>query len=622
MDPLRRPYSAPAGHVRAEVHSSRQRHFSVSSLRMRDFPRHVCTDGRGVEETTRSQLPIRCSSVASGSSGFLQHNPRMPLGLVDYDQRMPAQETVRESSGGLFQPRVYHPGRAALPERTIPPLRLPQDVPQHEGGSFVNRPTTLASRREGTSCFSTGTSMPTLGDVPASLKCPICRSILCKPVQTACGHRYCMSCLDSILRRSNSSPLCPVDSQTIHPIFADKHCERQILALPVHCHHSNIGCPWRGTFSGLPEHLLDCDYEQFQCLHVGCTMRSMVRRDMDRHIRYECVHRIVTCEYCSAPFAQRALAKHQRRDCAEYSGPCPNACCKLIKRGNLDRHTRLNCSDRRQTCPFNGVRCEFQGTPAQVTQHCTDHQQQHLVMVARELGRESDAVYDHLAMVMLRVAHVEETLSAEVKSVTAKLARLRQDVETRLKAFKRIPDSPKPSSPAVPETDLRLLSAETSSYDGVIIFKINNFTQRLEDARTGQRVSLYSPTFHTGRHGYKVCLRVYLNGDGSGKGSHISVFFTIMKGEFDGQVSWPFRFKVTFAILDQGQARHHHIESFIPDPHSSSFQKPVNNMNIASGCPKMISHSELYDKQTSYLRDDCLYIKAWVGQSASVKLDD
>eukprot|EP00117_Sycon_ciliatum_P050725 scpid75757/ scgid35769/ len=155
IDELRQLISAHAEHVRDEVHSSSQRQCSDSLLLM-DFTGHVCTDGQGVEATNRSQLPIRCSSVASGSSGFLQYHPRMPrLGLVEYDQRMPAQETVRESSGGLFQPSLYSPGRAALPERTGPPPRLRQDVTQHEAGSIVNRPATSASRLEGTSSFST-----------------------------------------------------------------------------------------------------------------------------------------------------------------------------------------------------------------------------------------------------------------------------------------------------------------------------------------------------------------------------------------------------------------------------------------------------------------------------------
>ena len=34
--------------------------------------------------------------------------------------------------------------------------------------------------------------------------------------------------------------------------------------------------------------------------------------------------------------------------------------------------------------------------------------------------------------------------------------------------------------------------------------------------------------FYTGRFGYKLCLSLYLDGDGLGKNSHISFFLTIL----------------------------------------------------------------------------------------------
>ena len=57
-------------------------------------------------------------------------------------------------------------------------------------------------------------------------------------------------------------------------------------------------------------------------------------------------------------------------------------------------------------------------------------------------------------------------------------------------------------------------------------------------------MSLYSQPFYTGRYGYKMCGRVYLNGDGMGKGTHLSLFFVLMRGEYDALLEWPFRQKV------------------------------------------------------------------------------
>ena len=120
-------------------------------------------------------------------------------------------------------------------------------------------------------------------------------------------------------------------------------------------------------------------------------------------------------------------------------------------------------------------------------------------------------------------------------------------------------------------------------------------------------MSLYSQPFYTDRYGYKMCGRVYLNGDGMGKGTHLSLFFVVMRGEYDALLEWPFRAKVTLSLLDQSPARRDLSETIRPDPTSSSFRRPSTEMNIASGCPMFISHQELQNSR--FLKDDTIYLK-------------
>ena len=146
-------------------------------------------------------------------------------------------------------------------------------------------------------------------------------------------------------------------------------------------------------------------------------------------------------------------------------------------------------------------------------------------------------------------------------------------------------------------------------YDGVLIWKISDFARRRNEAITGKQVSIYSPCFYTSRHGYKMCVRIYLNGDGVGKGTHISLFFVVMRGEYDAILRWPFRHKVTFMLLDQNNVEHV-IDAFRPDRNSSSFQRPRREANIASGCPTFCSLSELSNH--AYVRDDTMFVKVVV----------
>ena len=140
---------------------------------------------------------------------------------------------------------------------------------------------------------------------------------------------------------------------------------------------------------------------------------------------------------------------------------------------------------------------------------------------------------------------------------------------------------------------------EFSSYDGQLLWKITEFSRRKNEAVSGQKVSFYSPCFFTSRYGYKMCARIYLNGDGAGRGTHVSVFFGVLPSQYDASLRWPFSQKVTFMLLDQDFVSHI-TASLIPDPNSHSFQ----------GCPMFCSLEDL--NSHAYVRDDVMFLKVIV----------
>ena len=79
-----------------------------------------------------------------------------------------------------------------------------------------------------------------------------------------------------------------------------------------------------------------------------------------------------------------------------------------------------------------------------------------------------------------------------------------------------------------------------------------------------------------------------------------------MRGEYDALLSWPFQQRVTLSLLDQDMQRDV-VQSFRPEPNSSSFQRPRNEMNVASGCPMFTLVSVL--ENSSYLKDDVMFMK-------------
>ena len=169
------------------------------------------------------------------------------------------------------------------------------------------------------------------------------------------------------------------------------------------------------------------------------------------------------------------------------------------------------------------------------------------------------------------------------------------------------------------EQDLRIQSLENASYDGVLVWKIPDFSQKKAEAMRGSTISVYSPSFYTGRRGFKMCARVYPNGDGMGKGSHLSLFFVVMKGTFDAILQWPFKQRVTFCLINQ-QGGEHIMDSFRPDPNSSSFKRPTSDMNIASGCPLFVRLDDLTNPKNGYLKDDTLFVKVIIDTADIVEL--
>ena len=152
-----------------------------------------------------------------------------------------------------------------------------------------------------------------------------------------------------------------------------------------------------------------------------------------------------------------------------------------------------------------------------------------------------------------------------------------------------------------------VMDVQDSSYDGTFIWRIRELTRRRRDAVLGNIISLYSAPFFTSRHGYKLCLRVYLNGDGSGRGTHVSFFITLMKGEFDPLLPWPFKQTVSLSLLAQDGMSGDITQSFKPDEDNSSFQMPKCEMNMASGCPQFCSLAVL--DNPAYVQNDTIYLK-------------
>eukprot|EP00731_Ephydatia_muelleri_P022338 Em0014g929a len=211
----------------------------------------------------------------------------------------------------------------------------------------------------------------------------------------------------------------------------------------------------------------------------------------------------------------------------------------------------------------------------------------------------------------------DEKSTLEAKMFKDKILQIVSDMEQMRRQMGELKDTVRALQQSVSqmqvsmeEVTLKQEILEVKTISGVYIWKVNEVQRRAREARGGKTVSLYSPPFYTSAHGYRLCLRAYLYGDGAGKGTHVSVFLVIMRSEFDDVLLWPFKHRVVISLvnLDNPLKPDAGItHKFVPSQQSSSFEKPKETFNVASGFPQFAPLSILTDSR--YVKNDTMYFR-------------
>ena len=151
--------------------------------------------------------------------------------------------------------------------------------------------------------------------------------------------------------------------------------------------------------------------------------------------------------------------------------------------------------------------------------------------------------------------------------------------------------------------------------NGKLTWRISNVRKRLEEAQFGRKVKIFSQPFYTKPDGYKMCLITYLNGCGVGEGTHLSVFFAIMKGEYDPLLQWPFEDRISLTLVDQDK-KDDITHSFNAAGQNNPFSGPAagHELSLFSGFAKFAPVSILSDPK--YVKDDVMFIRATVDVDA------
>ncbi|NWQ80161.1 TRAF2 factor, partial [Columbina picui] len=490
--------------------------------------------------------------------------------------------------------------------------------------------------------------------------CSDCKNILRRPFQAQCGHRYCSYCLKKIISAGPQKCASCIQEGIYEEgisiletssAFPDNAARREVESLPAVC--INSGCTWKGTIK-------EYEVETKARLSLAASFPSLCVWGRLRWFGLSADTGSGGLSFCLPGFQcklERFLGCGRFVCPAEGTGWTETISDLLVVAGTRQFRDHVkSCGRSKVPCRFEVVGCTEVVENEKLPEHESKCLAEHLYMLLSfvlslkagsgdlkplpalsssqtsspllaanalcsesELSRSLELLgrCEALERKTMTFENIVCVLNREVERVSltaeaySRQHRLDQEkIETLSNKVRQLERSIGLKDLAMAEMEEKIRNMEAATYDGVFIWKITEFARKRQEAITGRSPAIFSPAFYTSKYGYKMCLRVYLNGDGTGRGTHLSLFFVVMKGPNDALLRWPFNQKVTLMLLDQNN-REHIIDAFRPDVTSSSFQRPVTEMNIASGCPLFCPVSVM-EAKNSYVRDDAIFIKAIV----------
>ena len=363
---------------------------------------------------------------------------------------------------------------------------------------------------------------------------------------------------------------------------------------PVDCPNQSLGCQWAGDRGDLDRHLNDGSEEgECQFVIVACPYDcgdGFKRCQLQGH-KAACHNHPFACQYCGHEAAYIKVTDEHWPICKQYPLECPNKCGKnAIEREHLPKHLE-------ETCPLQVIKCEHGYAGCKVEcqrQHMQAHLEENVKVHLNKVSYRTKQQRGQISGLQLKT----EQQQSQITALQLKLEQQQQENDDRSKQQQSQIDSL-----------MAALSQLTNILGPSTVMVMTNFKKHKK-----ARDDWYSPPFYSHMGGYKMCLRVYANGDGHGhrEATHVSVFCWLHQGarEYDDQLKWPFRGAVTIQLLNQSRDEGH-WEKTVPfndraDDDTAGRVVGQNRATKGFGYSKFIPHTQLNTENKEYLKNDCL----------------
>ena len=139
---------------------------------------------------------------------------------------------------------------------------------------------------------------------------------------------------------------------------------KRVLKVKNSVANLNIKCPllrdcgWSGKLLEGEKHLKECDSFLITC-PLGCD-DVMKRCEMSNHLKTDCLHREVKCEYCDLAIISNNLKPHLRT-CPAHPVVCK--CSMYMRRDEVEEHIDRDCGLTEVECSYAKYSCKIGKIP-------------------------------------------------------------------------------------------------------------------------------------------------------------------------------------------------------------------------------------------------------------------
>jgi TNF receptor-associated factor 4 len=270
-----------------------------------------------------------------------------------------------------------------------------------------------------------------------------------------------------------------------------------------------------------------CEYVNETC--IAC-YGKFPRGVLEQHEMKKCPKRPYTCEYCCdySATCDEVVERHWPI-CPERPAPCANECGVYPLRKHLERHLKYECDLRQPEADL--------ATPDEIRKYVESTVKTQLSSAALKLLIKEEINKDQDTVLELR-ATIEELKEAreEAKKLRAELEQLKLEHIEDHESLSKL------------KTHISIVPAT---------FTLNDYKAR----RMRKDRGWTSSYFYTFPRGYRMCLLVDVGGPtGQNSLDFVSVYLCITRGDFDGQLKWPFRGSVEVSLISQEPGKLDHTE--------------------------------------------------------------